>query len=134
MPSHGEIVWTELNTWKQAEAMAFYAATLGWEYDEMPVPGGGPDEKYVIARKGSTMICGINQLKSPDADGAPESWLTYFEVDDVDATMAAMTKAGAEVLFGPIDIPTVGRIASVQAPGGAFFALMTSVEQPAEAG
>ena len=47
------------------------------------------------------------------AAGAPTAWTSYVTVDDVDACTAKVAGAGGLVLAGPMDIPTVGRMAIV---------------------
>jgi predicted enzyme related to lactoylglutathione lyase len=63
----------------------------------------------------------------PDFDGVPENWLSYLAVDNVDARLRAAKAAGAKVMREPFDVPTVGRIAIIQAPGGATIAWITPV-------
>jgi predicted enzyme related to lactoylglutathione lyase len=63
----------------------------------------------------------------PDFDGVPESWLSYLAVDNVDARLKAAKAAGAKVMREPFDVPGVGRIAIMQAPGGAAIAWITPV-------
>jgi predicted enzyme related to lactoylglutathione lyase len=65
----------------------------------------------------------------PDFDGVPENWLSYLAVDNVDARLKAAKAAGAKVMREPFDVPTVGRIAIMQAPGGATIAWITPVSE-----
>lgn len=129
--AHGEIAWTELNTWEPAKAAAFFQDVLGWSIDEMPTPGD-PDGVYRVARVGDRMICGIFELKSPEMDGVPSSWLTYVEVDDVDVAAAKTTANGGVVINGPFDVPSVGRIVVIKDPTGGVVGFMRS-EPPAGA-
>ena len=39
--SHGTFYWNELMTRDVEGAKKFYADTLGWSYDAMPMAGGG---------------------------------------------------------------------------------------------
>jgi predicted enzyme related to lactoylglutathione lyase len=45
-------------------------------------------------------------------------------VDDIQAKIDAVVSQGGVVLFGPEDIPGVGRIATVDHPAGGGFSLM----------
>jgi predicted enzyme related to lactoylglutathione lyase len=54
----------------------------------------------------------------------PNNWLVYFAVDDASATLEKLKDAGGNVAFGPMDISRVGRIAVVQDPFGAAFAVI----------
>ena len=54
----------------------------------------------------------------------PPHWSVYFQVADVDATVAAVTARGGAVNMPPTDIATVGRIAFVRDPQGAAVGLL----------
>lgn len=47
----------------------------------------------------------------------------YFTVDDVDQIAVKAKDSGAIVIFGPMDVFGAGRMAMLQDPQGAFFAL-----------
>lgn len=120
--AHGFIHWTELNTFEPAKARAFYAAVLGWEFDEMPVPGG----VYLVARKGDEMVAGIFDMKLGGLpEKTPSHWFTYIAVDDVDVRVRQVESQGGKVLRAPWDIPGVGRVAIIQDAAGAGVGLMT---------
>ena len=53
----------------------------------------------------------------------PPHWGVYFASTDVDESVRKATSLGAKVLFGPMDIPTVGRLATLQDPQGATFSV-----------
>ena len=53
----------------------------------------------------------------------PSFWLPYFMVTDVDATAAKAKAGGAQIHFGPQDLPGTGRFAVIADPQGAAFAL-----------
>ena len=56
--------------------------------------------------------------------GARPGWLGYIGVDDVDASVTALEKAGGSVLMPTRDMEGVGRMAMVADPQGAPFYLM----------
>ena len=41
MAAHGTFNWNELMTHDVAKAKAFYGATLGWTFSDMPMQAGG---------------------------------------------------------------------------------------------
>ena len=86
-----------------------------------------PDGTYWVAKMDDEPVAGIFPMIGPDFDGVPENWLAYLAVDDVDAGLEAAKAAGAKVMREPFDVPTVGRIAIIQAPGGATIAWITPV-------
>jgi predicted enzyme related to lactoylglutathione lyase len=122
MDSHGTVWWTELNTFQPARARAFYAALLGWEFDEMPMPGG----TYLVARKDDEMVAGIFDMKAGGMPAdTPSHWFTYIAVDDVDVRVRQVVTEGGKVLREPWDIPGVGRVAIIMDAAGAGVGLMT---------
>lgn len=121
MWSHGSFYWNELMTRNPEASKKFYADTLGWTYEAMPVPGS----TYWVAKMGDAPVGGIFPLKSPEFDAAPEIWFTYISVDNADARARKITDAGGKILRGPFDIANVGRIIIVQDTAGVMFGLMT---------
>ena len=122
---HGQFCWNELMTRNVDKAKKFYAETIGWKFDAMPMPNGGT---YWVANAGDKPVGGIFDISAPEFGPVPESWMAYIEVDDVDARIAKAVKAGAKIMKPAFDIPKVGRIAILSEPGGAAIGWMTSVK------
>ncbi|HTV37937.1 MAG TPA: VOC family protein [Xanthobacteraceae bacterium] len=120
--SHGSFYWNELMTRDVARAKKFYADTLGWSYDAMPMPGGGT---YWLAKIDDEPVAGIFDISSPEFGPVPESWMAYIAVDDVDARVKKAIAAGAKLMKPAFDVPGVGRIAILMEPGGAGIGWMT---------
>src|SRR5258708_16311237 len=59
--------------------------------------------------------------------GARPTWLGYIHVADVDASVAAIEKAGGKTYLAAFDIPDVGRVAMVADPQGAPFYIMKPI-------
>jgi uncharacterized protein len=121
MWSHGNFYWNELMTRDVEKAKKFYADTIGWTFDAMPMSNG----TYWVAKLGDQPVAGIFPLNGPDFDGVPESWMAYLAVDDIDARLKKATAAGAKIMRPPFEVPGVGRIAILQEPGGAGIGWMT---------
>jgi predicted enzyme related to lactoylglutathione lyase len=122
MTSHGHFHWNELATRDVEKAKKFYADTLGWTYEGMPMPEG----TYWVASAGGEPVAGIVDAGS---DGTPESWMSYIAVDDVDARAKKAVQAGAKVVQLAFDIPGVGRIVILAEPGGASIGWMTPANE-----
>jgi predicted enzyme related to lactoylglutathione lyase len=118
---HGEFYWNELMTRDPAKAKKFYADTLGWSFEAMPMQ----NDTYWLAKMGDAMVGGIFPLNAPQFDGVPESWMSYLAVDDVDARVKKATAAGATLMRPIFEVPGVGRIAILKEPGGAGIGWMT---------
>jgi predicted enzyme related to lactoylglutathione lyase len=111
----GAMAWNELATTDMDIASNFYSELFGWTLDPME----GAEFPYLIIKKpdGATNG-GIRPAQGPE----PSYWLNYFGTDDIDAAHAKLSELGGSSLMGPADIG-VGKIAIVQDPQGAVFAL-----------
>jgi len=119
--SHGHFFWNELLARDIDGAKKFYADTMGWSFDAMPMPGG----TYWVAKMGDDSVGGIYDISGPDYKGVPEGWMSYIAVDNVDERVKKAVKAGAKLMKPLFDIPGVGRIAILTEPGGAGVGWIT---------
>lgn len=126
MAQHGHFYWNELMTRDVERAKSFYATTIGWQYDAMPMADGGT---YWVCKDGEQAVGGIFDTSQPQFDGIPANWFAYLAVDDVDARVAKATAAGAELVRPLFDIPGVGRIAILKDPTGAALGWITPTSQ-----
>ena len=78
--SHGTFYWNELMTRDVEGAKKFYAETLGWSFDGMPMPGGGT---YWVAKMDGESVAGILDISTPEFAQVPECWMSYLAVDPV---------------------------------------------------
>ncbi len=120
--SHGKFFWNELMSRDTERDKKFYADTLGWSYDAMPMPEGGT---YWVAKMGEQFVAGLFPLTGPQFDGVPEGWMSYIAVDDVDARVKKAQSCGATLMKPIFDIPGIGRIAILKEPGGAGIGWIT---------
>ena len=117
------LCWTELTTSDPAAAEKFYTALLGWtakhatespmQYTEFTVQGANGPSVGMMPKQ---------PHMPPDM---PSFWIPYFLVADVDACVTKAKSLGAQVHFGPQDIPGTGRFAVVADPQGAAFSVFT---------
>jgi predicted enzyme related to lactoylglutathione lyase len=120
--THGSFWWNELMAHDSERARNFYAQTIGWEFEPMPMPEGGT---YWIAKLGDKMIGGIFELREECHDQMPEIWMPYLAVDDVEARVEKARAAGATLMRPLFDVPNIGRIAMLREPGGAMVGWIT---------
>jgi len=125
--SHGTFYWNELMTRNVEGAKKFYADTLGWSFDGMPMPDGGGT--YWLATIEGTPVGGILDISGSEFGSVPESWMAYIAVDDVEARVKKATAAGAKLMKPIFEVPGVGRIAILLEPGGAAIGWMTPAER-----
>lgn len=122
--SHGKFYWNELMSRDVERDKKFYADTLGWSFEGMPMPDG----TYWVAKMGEQYIGGLFPLTSPQYDGVPVGWMSYIAVDDVDARVKKAQSLGATLMKPIFDVPGVGRIAVLREPGGAAIGWMTPAQ------
>ena len=91
--AHGKFVWNELNTRDIESAKRFLSTTLGWTFESMPIPDG----TYWIAKKREERIGGLYDMNGDaHCKDAPEHWLSYIAVDNVDERYKKALAAGAK--------------------------------------
>ncbi|MEU9080638.1 VOC family protein [Kitasatospora sp. NPDC004745] len=125
----GSLCWTECHSVDAERAKAFYRAVFGWQEQDVPVEGlvytvltpagGGTEDAHG----------GIVQLDpARTAAGTASHWLPYFEVPNVDASLAIAGTLGATVRIPASDVHGVGRLAQLDDPHGAAFAVITTAK------
>ncbi len=121
MSGHGSIHWSELLTPDPDAAKAFFEATAGWSVEAFDMPNG----KYWVCMAGGAPVAGIMDVAATGKPDGPAQWMTYIEVDDIDATVGTVAASGGTVAHPPFDVPSVGRIAMIVDPTGAVVGMIT---------
>jgi predicted enzyme related to lactoylglutathione lyase len=113
--------WNELISSDVEAAKAFYTELFGWTYNGMDVTHG----QYFVVQGGEAGGLAGLMARPPGVPAeAPDTWLVYFLVSDIEATLATAARTGGQALWGPESVPGVGVIATVGHPVGGVFALM----------
>jgi predicted enzyme related to lactoylglutathione lyase len=126
--AHGKFIWCELMTTDTRAAGEFYRTVLGWNVEEMAMPGADDAPPYyvfgVVEASGCAGVAGMMTIP-PELEGrVPPNWTGYVAVDDVDETASQFEEAGGQIRREPQDIPGVGRFAVVADPHGAVLCIM----------
>ena len=122
-------IWYELMTSDTEAAKAFYGAVVGWGTQPFDSGYGA----YTILTANGRGMGGLLEIPAEArAAGARPVWLGYIAVDDVDASVAAVTAEGGRLHKEIMDVPAVGRIALIVDPQGAPVHLIapTGEDQP----
>jgi predicted enzyme related to lactoylglutathione lyase len=118
MPNN--FVWYELMTSDAKAAESFYSKVVGWKTQN----AGQAGMDYTLLLAGESPMAGLMTLPKAACDaGARPGWVGYVGVDDVDAYVGRVTRAGGAVHMPATDIPNIGRFAMVADPQGAAFNL-----------
>ena len=126
----GTPIWYELAAADPDAAKRFYEAVAPWTVEARPA---GEMDYRMITVTGADNVGGVARFdpaQAPTAAMRP-GWRVYFGVDDVDATVAAITERGGEVHLGPFDLDGVGRMAFVADPQGNTFYVMRGATESA---
>jgi predicted enzyme related to lactoylglutathione lyase len=119
MSLHGRFCWMELYARDREAAAAFYCAVVGY------VPRSWAGHDYTLLAAGEHTVGGVVSLDEEAlAAGAPPQWLPYVGVDDVDAFVPRALGLGARAVVPPFDAGDVGRVAVLQDPALAAFAVL----------
>ena len=117
----GTFCWVELGTTDSEAAKKFYTGLFGWTIDDRPM---GPGMVYTMLNLDGKNAGALYQMAQERlAQGTPPHWLSYALVTNADESAAKAKELGATLLAGPFDVTTVGRMAVIQDPTGAVFAL-----------
>jgi predicted enzyme related to lactoylglutathione lyase len=108
-------VHVELNTTDLDKAKAFYTGLFDWQLEEVPMPGG----TYTLIKVGSGTGGGMLSRLPP---GVPSHWLSYVQVDDIEASTAKAKSLGANVILDVMDVGP-GWLSLIADPTGAHLGL-----------
>ncbi|MEA2770434.1 MAG: uncharacterized protein QOD93_3396 [Acetobacteraceae bacterium] len=118
----GKIVLVNLVTPDLAAAKTFYAGLFGWTFRDLPFG----DTAFAQASVDGHPVAGLFQRPIKPGEHRQPAWLSFISTTDVDATTKLAVDHGAKLLFGPHDIPNLGRDAVLADPQGAVFAVLAS--------
>ena len=118
--THGAFSWSELMTDDPGQAALLYGSLFGRNLDKVDLPGGN----YLVVKVGESAVAGMMAWPDPFQLMA-SAWDCYVTVDDVDAAVARCPALGGTVQMPAMDIPKVGRMASIRDPQRASVNIIT---------
>jgi uncharacterized protein len=117
-PAPLEFSWHELGTSDLAGAISFYEQLFGWK-KQSEFDMGDMGIYHMFGRDRFTYG---GMMKKP-AKVPMSYWLHYAAVDSADAAAERATKAGGKIMVGPMEVPGGDRVAILNDPQGAWFAV-----------
>jgi len=120
-----EFHWYELRTTDPKGAADFYAKVVGWAAMEV----GSPEHPYTVMNTDKGGVAGIGHI-SRTPDDRP-SWVGYVAVDNADAYVDRLAKAGGAVRTPPEDVPGMLRLANVTDSQGTPFVIYHGLQDGA---
>lgn len=118
----GMFSWADMPVLDIDKAQAFYTRLLNVDASSTPV---GPGMVYVMLSKAGKACCALYPVTEEQLQqrGGHSWWLSYFTVEDADATAERVKGLGGTVAAGPFDVFDAGRLAIIQDPERAMFAV-----------
>jgi uncharacterized protein len=113
----GTFCWADLGADDPDAATAFYVGLFGWDFDDTPIGDAGVYRTFLL---GGRKVCALYRRR---ADQGPPAWLCYVSVSDAESSTVAARAAGAPGVQEPVDVFDAGRMAVIQDPTGAHFAV-----------
>lgn len=115
----GKIGWIDMTVDDADGLRDFYKSVVGWETEAVSM--GDYSDYSMTSPESGEAITGICHARGCNAE-QPGGWLIYITVADVDASAAACTANGGEVLVNPKGLAG-GRFCVIRDPAGATAAL-----------
>ncbi|MDQ3766135.1 MAG: VOC family protein [Actinomycetota bacterium] len=125
----GSLTWIELLTRDIEAAKRFYTKLFGWGTESMDMGDMDTGDPYTVFTRGDQTAGGLFRL-GEDMRDVPPNWSVCFAIDDIDPTVSRAEELGGRIIVPPMDIPKVGRYATLADPQGAVFSLLQPPEQP----
>ena len=114
------LCWSELTTTDPKAAEAFYVGMFGW----VPTRSGNAAvmeyTEFSVNGQPSVGMMGMPENMPPNL---PSYWMPYFQVTDLDTSLAKAKSLDGNAMVGPNTIPDGGRFVILQDPQKAMFAL-----------
>jgi len=117
---HGTFSWIDLATSDPDAGKKFYSELVGWEYVDNDAGG----MIYSMCMRNGEPVAGLSgMMPEMEAQGIPPHWTSYVTVTSADEITAKCKELGGTALMEPMDVLDVGRMAMLQDPTGAAFAI-----------
>ena len=117
----GTLTWNECMTRDFESAKAFYTNVFGFTTQDM----SGDGFTYNTLELDGQTVGGLGDLGQTVPPEVPAHWMTYFAVEDTDATAAKAGELGGTVRSEARD-SEFGRIAVLEGPSGEVFSVITA--------
>ena len=114
----GKIIWHDLVTPDLQQARNFYSKLFGWSFEDLT-------DGYTLIKHNGNHIGGMARHRQ---SGNSAYWVPLMSVPDVDKAVKYTTQSGGELLLKAFELPGRGRIAVVNDPQGAIFAVAQTTQ------
>lgn len=121
----GKIIWRDLLTNDPPASQQFYGELFGWEFESVGTASNlKSNSSYTLIRHNGKLIGGmIDTLALNNRDDISQ-WVVLMSVEDIDASVEAVTASGGKIMTPPTDLQSRGRIAVIRDAEGALLGLL----------
>jgi uncharacterized protein len=134
----GTLSFVELVSTDPNASREFYSTLFGWKIhdEDMGEHGiytqflkeGEAGTHHMLGLSPEAPCCGMMQI-SPEMGPIPPHWLAYFQVDDLETTLARAAGLGAVEVVPTTHLPGGSRFAICADPQGAHLGLFQKGEE-----
>lgn len=126
---NGKVVWRDLLTNTPAKSRRFYGELFGWTFEKPGVVFGiGGDDTYMLIRHNGALIGGMVDTNPFKEKENISQWITTMSVTDIDAAVGRVVGEGGKILTPPKSIGSRGKMAVIEDPTGAVFAMIQTID------
>lgn len=119
------ILWTDLMTPDLEASKKFYGQLFDWQAMDVPTDGG---TYTMLSHQNESVGAMMPMCADMLGQNVPPHWSVYIYVEDLEKTMGLIKQHGGQVLCGPMDVMTHGKMATCMDPLGATFNVWQPVQ------
>jgi predicted enzyme related to lactoylglutathione lyase len=108
--------WVDVSSPDIDASKRFYGQVFGWEAQQVAGPEMG---NYTYFKLRGKEVAGLSTV----GEGQHPAWLLSIATENADQTADKIRAAGGEIVMGPDDVMSAGRLCIFRDPTGAFLAL-----------
>ncbi|MBC7904446.1 MAG: VOC family protein [Gemmatimonadaceae bacterium] len=116
----GSVKWFDLTVKDATAVSSFYQQVVGWK--EIPLSMGEYNDYCMNLPENNETIAGICHARGANAN-IPPQWLMYVIVENLDESLAAVTKNGGKILSEKRSGGKTAVYSLIEDPGGAHLML-----------
>ena len=121
----GKIIWRDLLTNDPAASQQFYGELFGWEFESVGTASNlKSNSSYTLIRHNGKLIGGMIDTLALNNRDDISPWVVLMSVEDIDASVEAVTASGGKIMTPPTDLQSRGRIAVIRDVEGALLGLL----------
>lgn len=124
-PATGVFCWADLGTTDAEGAKRFYSQLFDWGVFETGA-GGTSYSMFQVDGRDVGAVYALSEEQR--AQGVPPHWVPYVSVASAEESAARASELGGKLIVGAFDVESHGRMAIIEDPTGAVFAIWQALD------